>query len=44
MLCCRRGCNNTHGFIKKTDETPKEEVNHFKNLRADYYTWLLGDG
>jgi phage-related protein len=33
----------THGFIKKTDETPKEEVNHFKNLRADYYTWLLGD-
>jgi len=26
----------THGIIKKTDKTPKKEINKAKQLRAEY--------
>ncbi len=29
----------THGFLKKGDETPDEEIKHYKNLREDYFEW-----
>ena len=28
----------THGFVKKTQETPPEEIERAKRYRADYYT------
>lgn len=27
----------THGFTKKTQKTPKKEIKHAKELRAEYY-------
>lgn len=33
----------THGYLKKSDDTPDAEVDRFLKLRRQYYTWILGD-
>lgn len=29
----------THGYLKKTNETPDREIDRYKSLREDYFEW-----
>lgn len=29
----------THGFLKKTDETPTNEIRRYRRLRRRYFNW-----
>lgn len=29
----------THGFLKKTDETPRNEIRRYRRLRRRYFNW-----
>lgn len=34
----------THAFFKKSDETPRSEIERFLRMREQYYTWKFNAG